>query len=58
MKNLTKKSSIAHTFIRILEGIFKVKNPIRINSIIKKRKENRIKKNELDYFEYTYCSHS
>jgi hypothetical protein len=47
-----KKDSLESSFIQILKGILKVK------STNKKSKGNRIKKNELDYFEYTYISDS
>ena len=56
MKNSLRKDSLESSFIQILKGIFKVNTTNSIKSINKKSKGNRIKKNELDYFEYTYLS--
>ena len=56
MKNSVRKDSLESSFIQILKGIFKVNSTNSIKSINKKSKGNRIKKNELDYFEYTYLS--
>lgn len=56
MKSSIKKDSLDSIFIQILKGIFKVKCSNSIKSINKKSRGNSIKKNELDYFEYTYIS--
>ncbi|MFT4536104.1 MAG: hypothetical protein ACI9P5_003478 [Saprospiraceae bacterium] len=56
MKSSIKKGSSESVFIQILKGIFNVKASNCIKIINKKRKELTIKKNELDYFEYTYIS--
>ena len=58
MKSSTNRESMGSGFVQILEGIFKVKSITSINSSNIKDKRNPIKKNELDYFEYTYCSDS
>lgn len=58
MKFSILKDSLESRFIQILKGIFKVKSIGRITNTNKKIKKERIKKNELDYFEYTYLSDS
>ena len=58
MKSSIKKDSLESSFIQIFQGIFKVKRTTSINSTNKDSKGNRIRKNELDYFEYTYLSES
>jgi len=58
MKSSIIKQSLESSFIQILRGIFKVKSTSSIKSTNEKSKGNRIKKNELDYFEYTYLSDS
>ena len=52
MKSQIKTDSLVAKIIQILKGLFNVK------STNKKSKGNRIKKNELDYFEYTYINDS
>ena len=56
MKSSIKKDSLESSFIQVLKGIFKVKNTNSIKITNRKSKGNRIKKNELDYFQYTYIS--
>ena len=59
MKSQIKMDSLDTRFIQILKGLFNVKcTNISIKSINKNSKRNRIKKNELDYFEYTYINDS
>ena len=58
MKSSIKKDSLESSFNQILRGIFKVKSSNNIKSSDTKSKEIRIKKNELDYFEYMYLSDS
>jgi hypothetical protein len=58
MRSSIKTDSLESSFIQILKGIFKVKSTNITRSTNKKRKGNKIKKNELDYFEYTYFSDS
>ncbi len=52
------KNSMESYFTYILKGIFKVKSTSSIKSFDREGERNRIKKNELDYFEYTYLSDS
>lgn len=56
MESSIRKHSLESIFIQIIKGIFKVKCSNSIRRINKKSKGIRIKKNELDYFEYIYLS--
>ena len=58
MKSSNKKVFDESIFIQFIEGIFNVKSTNCIMECNKQSKENSIKKNELDYFEYTYISDS
>lgn len=56
MESSIRKHSLESIFIQIIKGIFKVKCSNSIKRINNKSKGVRIKKNELDYFEYIYLS--
>ena len=58
MKSSIRTDSFESSFIQILKGIFKVESTNSIKTANKKGKKNEIKRNELDYFEYTYFSDS
>jgi hypothetical protein len=56
MENQIKTNPLAPKYIQILKVLFNVKSTNNIKNINKKSSGNRIKKNELDYFEYTYIN--
>jgi hypothetical protein len=56
MENQIKTNPLVPKYIQILKVLFNVKSTNNIKNINKKSKGNKINKNELDYFEYTYIN--